>query len=131
MPNTKHDRSMVLRLTQEMFVQLTENRRMTGVPASEFIDAQSRSPCSLTIRPRIATPKNASHPRARAKDLTAFRTQHSDACSKNDEQNDNSERRRKTMRIRWPNHPSDPTQTARPNTSPASLRHRVGYRRPK
>ena len=37
MPNSKHDRSIVLRLTQEMFVQLTENRRMTGVPVSEFI----------------------------------------------------------------------------------------------
>jgi hypothetical protein len=32
-----HDHPIVLRLTQEMFIRLTENRRMTGVPVSEYI----------------------------------------------------------------------------------------------
>jgi Ribbon-helix-helix protein, copG family len=37
MQTAKHDRSLLLRLTPEMFHQLTDNRRMTGVPVSEFI----------------------------------------------------------------------------------------------
>jgi hypothetical protein len=32
----KHDKAIVLRLTQEMFDQLKANRQMTGVTTSEF-----------------------------------------------------------------------------------------------
>jgi hypothetical protein len=31
-----HDHPIVLRLTQEMFVRLAENRRMTGISVSEY-----------------------------------------------------------------------------------------------
>ena len=79
MSKNNHDHPVVLRLTQEMFEQLTENRRMAGVPVSEFI----RRAISLAMfADNQAANRNAEKTRAireRVQKIsTAFRTQHSE-----------------------------------------------------